>query len=231
MSLGCLLCLIPFIARAESPFYPHAPLPDSISWVVYKGESYQQFLVRASDPPQPQWGDGVGNQLRKRAQLMPVYRDSLGSRKLIKFQFLIPDDWKTNPQPVLIAAGHSVNLKAGPWALYIRKDKIQFTISVDNPKGNPPDADHNIFEVVVADVPLVLDHLYEFQLEQQVAKDMTGYAKAFIDGKQFVDYHGPTVSSLESGLPYEEIGPYVFSKTLKWPFPDQDYKRILMRIP
>lgn len=218
-------------ALAQSPYGIHAPLPDSISWVVYKGEAYQQFLVRADDPPQPQWGDGVGGQLRKRAQLIPMYRDPLGSDKDIEFHFLVPDDWKISTQPVLIAAGHSVNLKAGPWALHIIEDKLQFTLSIDNPKGRRPDVADNIYDVVRVRAPLMIDHLYGFRLQEHVAKDMTGYARVFLDGTQIVNYFGPTVSAREEGIPYEEFGTYVFSPNLNWPFPGEDHKRVLMRIP
>ncbi len=226
-----MLTLCPGVSLAEKDFYLHAPLPDSISSVVYKGETYQQFLVRANDPAQPQWGDGRNRQLRKRAQYMPTHRDPLGSTKDFKFKFLVPDDWRASIQPVLVAAGHSVNLKAGPWALFINYKKVQFTLSIDNPQGKAPDAEGNIFDVVNVKVPLIIDHLYDFRLVEHVAKDMTGYAKVYIDGKQVVDYKGPTVSAMESGLPYEEIGPYVFSPTLRWPFPNENHKRLLIRIP
>ncbi|NOT10820.1 MAG: hypothetical protein HOP23_03135 [Methylococcaceae bacterium] len=226
-----LLALNPGLSCAETAYDIHAPLPDSISWVEYKGEKYQQFLVRANDPAQPQWGDGVGNTLRKRAQYVPLHRDALGSIKDVRFHFLIPDDWKTSLQPVFIAGAHTVNLKAGPWAMFIDFNKIWFTLSVDNPKGQAPDAVGNIFDVVSVRIPLIIDHLYDFRLEERVAKDMTGYAKVFLDGVQIVDYKGPTVSTMESGLPYEKFGTYVFSKTSKWPFPKEDHKRVLMRIP
>lgn len=226
----CLVCITPCVALAQSPYDIHAPLPDSISWVVYKGEAYQQFLVRATDPAQPQWGDGVGGGLAKRAQFIPAYRDPLGTTKDFRFRFLVPDDWRISAQPVLIAGGHSVNLKAGPWALYIKKDKVQFTLSIDNPKGRAPDAKGNIFDVVNVSLPLLIDHLYEFRLVAHVAKDMAGYANVYLDGEQVVNYKGPTVSAMEAGLPYEEIGPYVFSPR-SWPFPGEGYKRVLMRIP
>ncbi|NOU13663.1 MAG: hypothetical protein HOO92_06800 [Methylococcaceae bacterium] len=226
-----MLALYSSVSLAATMFDVHAPLPDSITWVVYKGEAYQQLLVRANDPQQPQWGDGRGGRLAKRAQLMPAYRDPLGSTKDVRFHFLVPDDWKMSLHPVLIAGGHSVNLKAGPWALYIEYNKVQFTISIDNPNGKEPDSIGSVIAVVNERFPLVIDHLYEFRLVEHVSKDMTGYAKVYLDGKQVVDYRGPTVSTMESGLPYEEIGPYVFNHSSKWPFPNEDHKRLLIRIP
>lgn len=217
------------ILRYPSPYILHTPLPDSISTVIHNGIEFQQFLVRKDDPAQPQWGDGADGQLRKRAQIVPLYRNPLGTIKNISFLFLVPDDWKLNTQPVLIANGHSVNLKAGPWALYIKNDQLQFTLSVDNPNGNKPNEVKDIFDVVNEKYPLILNHLYEFRLVMLVANDTSGYAQVFIDGNKIADYKGPTVSTNERGLPYEKFGPYIFSRNLDWPFPDQDYKRILMR--
>lgn len=218
-------------ADDSSPFYLQNPLPDSISWVDYKGEAYQQFLVRKTDPPQPQWGDGANGQLRKRAQLVPTVKSPLNTTKTISFHFLIPDDWKISEWPVLIAASHSANLEVGPWSLYINRNKLQFAVQIDNPDGKQPDKNAKVYTAYTADTPFVIDRLHHFEMEIRVAQDMTGYAKGYLDGKQFIDYKGPTVSTNEKGLPYDKIGPYVFSKNLKWPFPNEDHKRILMRIP
>jgi len=218
------------ILKYPSPYILHTPLPGSISNVVYNNLEFLQSLVRKDDPAQPQWGDGIGGKLRKRAQIVPLLRTPIGTIKTINLQFFVPNDWKTNEWPIAIAGGHSVNLKAGPWTLYIKGEKIQFTLSVDNPNGDHPNEVNDIFDVVNEKFPLILDHLYEFRMVMFVAKDMTGYAQVFIDGKMVVDYKGPTVSTNESGLPYEKFGLYVFSRNTEWPFPDQDYKRILMRI-
>lgn len=224
------LCLQLNYGYPDQLYDVHAPLPDSISWIKYKGEDYQQFIVRKSDPPQPQWGDGNKNQLRKRAQLVPINRTALNSVKNISFHFLIPDEWKISEQPVMLAGGHTVNLASGPWSIYIDRNKIWFRIAVDNPNGRLPDENGTIYTAYETKVPFEIDHLYEFKLEMLVTKDMTGYAKAYLDGKQFVDYQGPTVSTNESGLPYDKIGPYVFSKNSQWPHPGESHKRVLMRM-
>lgn len=231
--IGCLLLYcVAISARAENPlFYEQKPLPDSISWVVYKGEAYQQFIVRQSDPPQPQWGDGANNQLRKRAQIVPTFRTPLGNIKTLLFHFLIPEEWRISEWPMWIAGGHTNNVPNGPWGLYINRNKLQFEIQIDNPNGNPPDEKDSIHTVISEKIPFEIDRLYEFKLEMRVAKDMSGYAKAYLDGQQFVDYKGPTVSAKEIGLPYDKIGPYVYSKNDKWPFPNEDHKRVLLRIP
>lgn len=219
------------VCADDALFYQQVPLPDSISWVVYKGEAYQQFLVRETDPPQPQWGDGANNQLRKRAQIVPTYRTPLGNIKTLSFHFLIPEEWQLSEQPIWMVGGHTNNVPNGPWGLYINRNKLQFEIQIDNPNGNPPDPKDTIHTVISEKIPFEIDRLHEFKLEMRVAKDMSGYAKAYLDGQQFVDYKGPTVSANEIGLPYDKIGPYVFSKNDKWPFPHEGHKRILMRIP
>lgn len=220
------------VSRADDAlFYQQSPLPDSITLVTYKGEIFQQFLVRKNDPPQPQWGDGANNQLRKRAQVVANRRTPLGEIKRLKFRFAIPGDWKLSEYPFVLTSGHTVNLVIGPWGLNVNRDKLEFIISIDNPNGKPPTPDGKIVEAYNAKIPFKLDEVYDFELEMKVSKDMSGYARAYLNGKQFVDYSGPTVSFNESGLPYDKFGPYVFSKNEQWPHPRTDHLRVLMQIP
>lgn len=77
-------------------------LPDSIIPGYRGGLGCVEMLVRKSDP-RGFYGDSPTN-LCQRAQLIDEFSPPFNATHTKKFRVLIPDDWKNDAQPVLIAA-------------------------------------------------------------------------------------------------------------------------------
>lgn len=217
--IGGFFALLLLTGIAFAGFTIHASgLPDSIIPSHRQGLGCWEMLVRQSDP-RGFYGD-TPTALKQRAQFIDEYRAPLNSTHTKNFRILIPDEWKFDPQPVLVAGSHSVSYSIGPWAVWVRGDQFHFEVAAPKPDGT--------FGVVIRrDIPISKERWYVFKLTEHVSKTNNGYVDLTVDGVNISnpkDYYGPTVHPQDNGPPYTEFGPYVFGH---WPV-GVTYRRIFM---
>lgn len=187
-------------------FISHAPLPDSIRLNNQYGIGGYEFVVRETDPLQTQWGDGVNGETRKRAQLIDQYRVPMESSYHASLSLVIPGSWQFNDQPIWIAGQHGVVSPIQPWAVYVAGSN--FWISLNVPSSQYPDGLEHRKTLAV-----VRDKVYQFDVTFFQSQQNKGYLSVTVDSNSVFtpkDFYGNTISSLETGLPYGEFGPYVF---------------------
>lgn len=189
-------------------FYPHVPLPDSIRSNDQYGIGGYEFVVRETDPLQPQWGDGVNGVTCKRAQLVDQYRAPMEASYQAKLSIVIPGSWQFNDQPVAIGGLHGVSAPIQPLGLYIAGSDFWISLNLPDPTGQyPMGIEHR------KTLPVVRDKVYEFDIDFFQSRQNKGYLEVTVDGSPVFtpkDFYGNTISSLETGLPYGTFGPYVF---------------------
>lgn len=188
-------------------------LPDSIIPGYRAGLGCWEMLVRQSDP-RGFFGDTPTN-LCQRAQIMPKYRPPLNSTDTNEFRILIPDDWKYDDYPVLLAGSHSTSKKIAPWGLHVYGDKIRFTAAAPDPENKSG----NGFKVVIRrEIPIIKERWHKFRLTEHVSQTTkNGYYDLTVDGMNLCgpkDYYGDTLAPDDVGPPYYQFGPYVFGH---WP--------------
>lgn len=188
-------------------------LPDSITPGYRAGLGCWEMLVRQSDP-RGFYGDTPTN-LCQRAQIMPKYRPPLNTTDTNKFQILIPEDWKYDDFPVLLAGSHSVAKPIGPWNLHIYGDRFRFTAMKHNPLSTNPG---RFDKAIVREIPIIKERWHKFSLTEHVSQGTNnGYYDLTVDGVNLCgprDFYGNTVDPEDTGPPYYQFGPYVFGH---WP--------------
>lgn len=189
-------------------FYSHAPLPDSIKSNDQYGIGGYEFVVRDTDPSQPQWGDGVNGVTCKRAQLVDQYRAPMESSYQAKLSIVIPGSWQFYDHPVSIGGLHGVSVPIDPVGIFVYGDTFWVHFNEPDATGNlPKGIEHR------KTVPLIRDKVYEFDIDFFLSKQNRGYFSVMVNSNPLFtpkDFYGNTISPLETGLPYGTLGPYVF---------------------
>lgn len=200
----------------------HAPLDDSIVPNCLHGIGGWQFLVRETDPAQPQWGDGTNGQTLKRAQFISKHRPEFNTTDSVSFLVVIPEEWAWDDRPVMLAGLHGGAISTQPWALYVVGDQFRVTLNVD---------EGNLVRARNFDMPIVRGHVYRFDIAFHPTTGPAGYLRVVVNGQELVgsaNYYGPTISTKETGRPYLQFGLYVFRPVGEaWPF---KYRRAYMAL-
>ncbi|MHB8416390.1 MAG: hypothetical protein ACYDB1_13650, partial [Acidiferrobacteraceae bacterium] len=134
----------------------------------------------------------------------------------------IPEDWTITPNQWVVMPPniHSVNLGPSPFSCWIVGNVLRFAISVDDPNGKPIDSVDDIWMVGVTDIPFTPGDVFDFDLYWISSGQSDGYCVLWCNGKQVMQYNGPTLCTKEAcvvnpedkQIPYVNHMLYVFGK-------------------